>query len=105
MKQESIRHHYIPQFYTGLWASKQDLKITQFSKPNGKVVERRRYPVEVGFKDYLYTFEGSGSWGKNDIEDVFFKQVDLFGSQVIEYIFTNCAVPTDELSRNKFLYS
>jgi hypothetical protein len=70
-----IKHHYIPVFYLKSWAS-DDSKLCEFSRPYKKVIDKRRYPAETGFKNYLYSVPGLPEEEAQYIETHFMQMVD-----------------------------
>ena len=70
------RHHYIPSFYLSRWATRNDGKLCQFSKPHGKVVPNRRHPQATGYLEKLYELRGLDPSLANAVETKFFAPVD-----------------------------
>jgi hypothetical protein len=74
--QQSLRHHYIPQFYSKRWAG-EDLKITEFSRPHNKLQSKQVYPIQTGFADRLYELKGVlPASAAQKVEDEFMKPID-----------------------------
>jgi hypothetical protein len=70
------KHHYIPEFYTRLWAGR-DGKLCQMGLyPPRRVVAKRKFPAGVGFKDHLYTIPGLPPDRAAILEKVFFQRTD-----------------------------
>ena len=55
--QQSIRHHYIPVFYSKRWSG-EDGRICEISRPHKKIHCQRVYPKQTGFLDRLYEKKG-----------------------------------------------
>jgi len=83
--QQSLRHHYIPQFYSKRW-SDQDFKITEFSRPYKKLQSKRVYPVQTGFADRLYEMKGVPPSAAQKIEDEFMKPVDDHAAKALDLL-------------------
>uniref|UniRef100_Q07NQ8 DUF4238 domain-containing protein n=1 Tax=Rhodopseudomonas palustris (strain BisA53) TaxID=316055 RepID=Q07NQ8_RHOP5 len=86
--QASIRHHYIPVFYTKRWCS-DDRKLCQFSRPYIKIHSQRVFPVQTGFFDRLYEKKGVPKTIAQQIEDEFMSPVDNLAANALNLIETN----------------
>jgi len=73
--QQSIRHHYIPQFYSKRWSG-EDFKITEFSCPYKTLQAKQVLPVQTGFADRLYEMKGLPAAAAQRVEDEFMKPID-----------------------------
>lgn len=74
--QQSLRHHYIPQFYSKRCAG-DDFKLIEFSRPHNKLHSKHVYPVQTGFADRLYEMKGViPALAAQKIEDEFMKPID-----------------------------
>ena len=56
-RQVSIRHHYIPVFYTRRWCT-NDGRLCEYSRPRDKIHDQRVAPKTTGFQDRLYEMKG-----------------------------------------------
>jgi hypothetical protein len=83
--QQSIRHHYIPQFYSRRWAGVDD-RICEFSRPYKNIYRQRVYPKETGFKDRLYEKPGVPKSIAQQVEDKFMSPVDNFAAKALDII-------------------
>ncbi|MBP0112791.1 DUF4238 domain-containing protein [Bradyrhizobium vignae] len=84
-EQQSIRHHYIPQFYSRRWAGDDD-RICEFSRPYKKIHRRRVYPKQTGFQDMLYEKKGVPKSIAQQVEDKFMSPVDNFAAKALDII-------------------
>lgn len=75
MAQQSRRHHFIPQFFSKLWAGR-DGKLCEYSRPHEQVVARRKAPRAVGFEHDLYSLAGAIPEDVTFLEDKFFATGD-----------------------------
>lgn len=71
MTQHSRRHHFIPQFFSKLWAGR-DGKLCEYSRPHKQLVARRKAPKAVGFGVDLYSLPGAIPEDVTFLEDKFF---------------------------------
>jgi hypothetical protein len=85
--QQSIRHHYIPQFYSRRWAGKDD-RICEFSRPYKKIHRQRVYPKQAGFLERLYEKKGVPKSIAQQVEDKFMSPVDNFAAKALDLIET-----------------
>jgi hypothetical protein len=86
--QQSIRHHYIPVFYSKRWSGDDD-RICEFSRPYKKIHSQRVYPKQTGFLDRLYEKKGVPKSIAQHVEDVFMKSVDNFAANALSLIETD----------------
>jgi hypothetical protein len=86
--QQSIRHHYIPVFYSKRWSGDDD-RICEFSRPHKKIHSHRVYPKQTGFLDLLYEKKGVPKRIAQRVEDVFMKSVDDFAADALSLIETD----------------
>ncbi|MBU1336050.1 MAG: DUF4238 domain-containing protein [Alphaproteobacteria bacterium] len=70
------KHHYIPAFYLSRWATGEDGRLCQCSKPYDRVVVNRRHPEAIGFVERLYELEGLNEELAQQVESKFFSPVD-----------------------------
>lgn len=70
------RHHYIPSFYLSRWATGEDRRLCQYSRPYDRVVPNRRHPDATGFADKLYELRGLETGLANAVETKFFQPID-----------------------------
>ncbi|WMT89164.1 DUF4238 domain-containing protein [Pelagibacterium sp. H642] len=70
------RHHYIPTFYLSRWATGNDGRLCQYSRPHDRLVRNRRHPTATGFADKLYELRGLEDDLANAVETKFFSPVD-----------------------------
>lgn len=86
--QQSFRHHYIPQFYSGRWTGDDD-RICEFSRPYRKIHRQRVYPKQTGFLDRLCEKKGVSKSIAQQVEDKFMSPVDNFAAKALEVIETD----------------
>src|SRR5258708_495160 len=86
--QQSIRHHYIPVFYSKRWSGDDD-RICEFSRPHKKIHSQRVYPKQTGFLDRLYEKKGVPRSIAQQVEDVFMTSVDNFAANALSLIETD----------------
>lgn len=77
------RHHYIPSFYLSRWATGNDGRLCQYSRPRDGVVPNRRHPTATGFADRLYELSGLEPRLANAVETKFFSPVDNAASEAL----------------------
>jgi len=83
----SVRHHYIPIFYTKRWATQSDGRLCQFSRPYGATVKPMRVsPAGTGYVDRLYELKGFEPTLAQQVEERFFKPVDDGAAQALELL-------------------
>jgi hypothetical protein len=87
--QASIRHHYIPEFYSKRWCS-DDRKLCEYSRPYKKLQGKRVFPVQTGFLDRLYEKKGVPKSIAQQVEDEFMSPVDNFAANALSLIETDC---------------
>ena len=86
--QASIRHHYIPVFYSKRWCS-DDRKLCEYSRPYKNIYSKRIFPVQTGFLDRLYEKKGVPKTIAQQVEDEFMKPVDTFAADALNLIETD----------------
>jgi hypothetical protein len=86
--QASIRHHYIPVFYSKRWCS-DDGKLCALSRPHKNIHSQRVFPVQTGFQDRLYEKKGVPKSIAQQVEDEFMKPVDNFAANALSLIETD----------------
>lgn len=93
------KHHYIPAFYTKRWTG-DDGKLIVYSKPHNEVIDRRLYPDATGYHEDLYSLKGAKK--RIQIEDSFFKPVDVYAHQVLSRLeqFKDTSTWTMEMRSN-----
>jgi len=80
--QVSIRHHYIPVFYTKRWRG-TDGRICEYSRPRDKIYDHRVAPKRTGFQDRLYEMKGVPQLIAQRIEDDFMSSVDNHAAEAL----------------------
>lgn len=75
------RHHYIPSFYLSRWATGNDGRLCQYSRPHNSVVRNRKHPTATGFADKLYELRGLEDDLANAVETKFFSACRQRGSR------------------------
>lgn len=86
MKQVSLKHHYLPEFYTKRWASGVEKILCEFSRPTpakNSVQPKRVSPTQTGHERGLYEIKGVPAEQAQIVEDRFFKQVDTLANQAM----------------------
>lgn len=86
--QASVRHHYIPVFYSKRWCS-DDRKLCEYSRPYKDIHARRVFPVQTGFLDRLYEKKGVPKAIAQQVEDEFLKPVDNLAAVALNLIETD----------------
>ncbi|MHC2255737.1 hypothetical protein ACVILK_005429 [Bradyrhizobium embrapense] len=86
--QVSIRHHYIPVFYSKRWCD-GDGKICEYSRPRDKIYDRRVVPKGTGFQDQLYETKGVPKLIAQRIEDDFMSSVDNHAAEALKLLETD----------------
>lgn len=83
----SIRHHYIPIFYTKRWTA--DGILCEYSTPYGrKVKPLRKAPSATGYRDRLYEMKGFPEALAQQIEERFFSPADAAAADALTYMET-----------------
>jgi hypothetical protein len=49
------KHHYVPSFYLGKWATPPDKKLSEFSRPRERLNAKRVHPDGTGYEHGLYS--------------------------------------------------
>jgi len=88
MQQQSLDHHYIPQFYLRPWAGDDGL-ICVFSRPYARVEARRKPPRATGFERHLYTVPGLPPEQQSVLEDKFFRNTDQAAYDALQFMLAN----------------
>lgn len=88
MKQQSLTHHYIPQFYSKQWVGK-DGRLCEFSRPHGAAKSQRKTPKAAGYLRDLYTVPGLPPESQSILEDRFFRQTDQAASDALDFMLAN----------------
>ena len=88
MKQQSITHHYIPQFYLRQWAGPDGL-LCEFSRPHLEVTAQRKPPKATGHKRHLYTVTGLPPERQSILEDDFFRRTDQTAHDALHFMLGN----------------
>jgi len=100
-QQQSIDHHFVPQFYLKRWAG-PDEKVCEFTRPYKKLVVRSKTPETTGFQKHLYTVPGLPPDKRSVLEDVVLKQIDQIASDALDFMIGN---PTGEREMHNKLRS
>lgn len=86
--QASLRHHYIPAFYSKRCCA-DDRKLCVHSRPHKKIHSSRIFPVQTGFVDRLYEKKGVPKSIAQQVEDELLKPVDTLASEALNLIETD----------------
>jgi hypothetical protein len=89
-RQVSIRHHYIPVFYTRRWCT-NDGRLCEYSRPRDKIHDQRVAPKTTGFQDRLYEMKGVPQLIAQRIEDDFMSFVDNHAAAALALLETGPA--------------
>src|SRR4051812_1331476 len=87
-RQVSIRHHYIPVFYTKRWCT-NDGRLCEYSRPHDKIHDQRLAPKTTGFQDRLYEIKGVPQLIAQRIEDDFMSFVDNHAAAALALLETD----------------
>ena len=98
MKQQSLKHHYMPIFYLKRWAG-EDGRLCEFSRPYQLVKPQRKNPEAAGHLQGLYTVSGLPPEDQSILEDKFFRQVDQTASDALDFMLANTSGVDDMSSR------
>ncbi|WP_342238099.1 DUF4238 domain-containing protein [Inquilinus sp. OTU3971] len=88
-EQVSLKHHYLPEFYTKRWIASRNGKLCEFSCPypvNKVIKPKRVHPAETGNERGLYEIKGVAHEQAQVVEDGFFKKLDTLASQALDRI-------------------
>jgi hypothetical protein len=88
--QVSIRHHYVPVFYTRRWCA-SDGKLCEYSRPRDKIYDHRVAPKRTGFQDRLYEMKGVPKLIAQRIEDDFMSSVDNHAAEALVLLETDAS--------------
>ena len=88
MVQQSIDHHFVPQFYLKRWAG-PDGKVVEFTRPHRELVVHSKTPKTTGFQKHLYTIPELPPEKRSVLEDVVFKDIDQVGSDALDFMLGN----------------
>jgi hypothetical protein len=88
--QVSIRHHYIPVFYTKRWCT-GDGRLCEYSRPRDKIYDHRVVPKRTGFQDRLYETKGVPKLIAQRIEDEFMSSVDNHAAEALGLLETDAS--------------
>jgi len=86
--QISIRHHYVPVFYTRRWCT-SDGRLCEYSRPRDKIYTHRVAPKSTGFQDRLYETKGVPRLVAQRIEDDFMSSVDDHAAEALGLLETD----------------
>ena len=101
MAQQSRRHHFIPQFFSRLWAGR-DGKLCEYSRPHKQLVARRKPPKAVGFEFDLYSLPGAVPEDLAFLEDRFFAIGDQRACDALQVLLTGKLEPLSAELRAAF---
>lgn len=101
MAQQSRRHHFIPQFFSRLWAGR-DGKLCEYSRPHKQLVARRKPPKAVGFEFDLYSLPGAVLEDLAFLEDRFFAIGDQRACDALQVLLTGKPEPLSAELRAAF---
>ena len=106
VKQEKVKHHYLPEVYLKGFTPEGSNKIFVLKKPRGKI--NQMHPAQIMYKRYLYTVEGFEN--SQMIEDFYqevenelseaFKVVAYLKVNPIEYSSLKNQVPFHQLIKS-----
>lgn len=88
-KQVSLKHHYLPEFYTKRWATGDGKTLCEFSCPHaasGAIKPKRVSPAQTGHERGLYEIKGVPAHEAQIVEDGFFKQVDTLANRALSLL-------------------
>lgn len=88
MPQQSIDHHYVPQFYRKRWAGPTG-QIVEYSRPHHDLIVRLKTPKTTGYQKHLYTVVGLPADKQSVLEDVILKQIDQIASDARDFMIGN----------------
>jgi Protein of unknown function (DUF4238) len=89
-RQISIRHRYIPVFYTRRWCT-SDGRLCEYSRPRDSIRDQRVAPKSTGFQDRLYEMKGVPKLIAQRIEDDFMSFVDNHAAAALALLETDPA--------------
>lgn len=77
-------HHFIPQFYLRPWLSRNDRKLVEYGRvpPTMEIRCRRWVTSKTGYVPNLYTLPGVTEETKQNVEKVFYQEVDTSAAKV-----------------------
>jgi hypothetical protein len=93
-------HHFIPEFFIRSWCG-EDGRVARFNEPTaGKLVARRVFPSQVGFREHLYTnpFE-SDPWKAAEVETKIMAAIDDAAAKQLDRLLSSKRLSWDGTSR------
>lgn len=106
IKQESKRHHHVPQLYLKRWCDKHN-KLYEFRRfiKNTEVKSHPKSTKHTGFAWNCYDLDGLSSvfptLGKTHLEDSFFKSIDQSADRSL-ILLNNLEIPSSNEDRSSF---
>jgi hypothetical protein len=92
-------HHFIPEFYLKPWLSDQDKKLEEYGRvpPSMDIRSRRWVRSKTGMIPNLYTLPGVTEATKQNVERVFYQQVDTSAAQVRDKLLIRAELSDKDL--------
>lgn len=82
------RNHFVPCFYSSLWASENG-QLCEFTRPYDRVKAHRKHPSATGYSLDLYTEAALPDGPRTYLEDSFLKLVDQRASDALQLILAD----------------
>lgn len=83
------KHHYIPEFYLKRWAGSDGRMVRYTSPVPGKIVARRCFPSEVGFRADLYRAPIDDPIAAQQLEASFFSKLDNMSAKALDNLLVS----------------
>jgi hypothetical protein len=84
----TMKHHYIPEFYTKRWAVADDSKVCQFTLHSMGVSPNRKAPAAIGYLEDLYAIPGAPPEISAYLEARYFRQTDQEGCLALDALLS-----------------
>ncbi|GLQ37852.1 hypothetical protein GCM10007908_14720 [Rhizobium albus] len=81
------KHHFIPAFYLRSWERDTTAKLTEYSNHHNRKIAVKEVTAEAtGYETRLYELKGYEPKLAQQVEETFFKQLDLWASQSLQML-------------------
>jgi hypothetical protein len=91
------KHHYLPQFFLNRWCIEG--RLTEFRRPHGILVSKRRYPAATCYATDLYTDESQNDpVARQALESGFMQEVDDRAANSLVWLEANGCKPHAPIS-------
>lgn len=92
-QQPPHKHHFLPAFFIGRWASPDDQMVWSYTVPHHKLDIKRKHPNATGFKQDLYSLSAGSPAEQQAIESDFMQKLDSEGAVGLEAVLASAGKP------------